>query len=262
MHPILFSLGTVPVHSYYVLWTGALMLAVFWTKRRLLGPFGVKESQAVSVLFWALLGMYVGARLGAVYDQWEYFSAHPWRIISPWEGGLSAVTAFLGAGVTGMWRCRQLRIPLWVVADAASLPAAVTETVGRWGCFLNGCCYGVETSCPVGVHFPFDDHAIFRHPTQLYYVAGGLILLTMLFFVERWIGQGKERRIRGAVLWPLFMVGFGLLRWAVDPLRHENVPQIHAMGFLLTGAVVLGGVLWLGATWKSYRKDSAVSRET
>ncbi len=256
MYPVLFSLGDVPVHSYYVLWTAALMLAVFWTKRRLLSLFGLDEERTVSVLFWGLVGLYVGARLGAVYDQWAYFSASPWRIISPWEGGLSAITAFVGAGIGAAWRCHRLKVPLGVVAEAVSLPAAVTETLGRWGCFLNGCCYGVETTCAVGVHFPFDPAEVFRHPTQLYYALGELGLLLLLVGVERWIGKGSRRRVQGAVLWPLFMVGYGLLRWSVDPWRHENVPEPHLLGFFLTGGAALAGVFWLGKTWKDFRRGT------
>ncbi|HQK25273.1 MAG TPA: prolipoprotein diacylglyceryl transferase, partial [Synergistaceae bacterium] len=123
----------MPVHSYYILWTFSLMLAVFWTKRRLMGPFALDEDRAVTILLWGLVGLYVGARLGAVYDHWDYFSAHPWRIVSPWEGGLSAITAFAGAGIGAAWRCHRLKVPLGTVAEAASLPAAVTETLGRWG---------------------------------------------------------------------------------------------------------------------------------
>ena len=254
MYPILFSWGGVPVHSYYILWTFSLMLAVFWTKRRLMGPFALDEDRAVNILLWGLVGLYVGARLGAVYDHWDYFSAHPWRIVSPWEGGLSAITAFAGAGIGAAWRCHRLKVPLGTVAEAASLPAAVTETLGRWGCFLNGCCYGVETTPPWGVHFPFDSEGVARHPTQIYYALGELGLLLFLMGVEWWIGKGSERRVRGAVLWPLFMVGYALLRWSVDPWRHENVPTIHLMGFFLTGAAALAGLVWLGVTWGNFRK--------
>ena len=140
------------------------------------------------------------------------------------------------------------------LAEAASLPAAVTETLGRWGCFLNGCCYGVETTPPWGVHFPFDSEGVVRHPTQIYYALGELGLLLFLMGVEWWIGKGSERRVRGAVLWPLFMVGYALLRWSVDPWRHENVPTIHPMGFFLTGAAALAGLVWLGVTWGNFRK--------
>ena len=257
MHPVLFSLGGVPVHSYYILWTAALTLAVFWTKRRLLTLFALDEDRTVSVLLWGLVGLYVGARLGAVYDQWEYFSSNPWRIVSPWEGGLSAISAFVGAGAGAAWRCHRLWVPLGVVAEAASLPAAVTETLGRWGCFLNGCCYGVETSCPWGVHFPFDAEHVVRHPTQLYYALGELGLLGILVGVERWIGRGSERRVRGAVLWPLFMVGYGVLRWSVDPWRHENVPELRLLGFVLTGTAALAGGVWLAKTWWDFRAERA-----
>jgi phosphatidylglycerol:prolipoprotein diacylglycerol transferase len=39
--------------------------------------------------------------------------------------------------------------------------------IGRWGCFVAGCCYGTPTSLPWGIVFPaVDNHP--RHPTQIY----------------------------------------------------------------------------------------------
>ena len=37
--------------------------------------------------------------------------------------------------------------------DTFALPLALAMAVGRWGCFFNGCCYGVETTLPWGVWF-------------------------------------------------------------------------------------------------------------
>jgi prolipoprotein diacylglyceryltransferase len=48
--------------------------------------------------------------------------------------------------------------------DTFALPLALALTVGRWGCFFNGCCFGTPTDLPWGVEF----QGIVRHPTQAY----------------------------------------------------------------------------------------------
>src|SRR5262249_34882970 len=65
--------------------------------------------------------------------------------------------------------------------DSFALPLALALAVGRWGCFFNGCCYGVGTSLPWGVDF---GGARCRHPTQIYeslfHLAMALILWQLL----------------------------------------------------------------------------------
>jgi phosphatidylglycerol:prolipoprotein diacylglycerol transferase len=163
MYRVLFSIGSVPVHSYYVLWTVALCVAVLWAKSRLMNIFGYEEPEAARLLLWALSGMYLGARVGGVIDNWSYFSANPLLAFAPWEGGLSAVPAMLGAAVTLSDISGTKRRPLWPVAEAASLPW-LHNAIGRWGCFLNGCCFGRHTTSFLGVDFPFDRADILRHP--------------------------------------------------------------------------------------------------
>jgi phosphatidylglycerol:prolipoprotein diacylglycerol transferase len=246
MYRVLFSIGSVPVHSYYVLWTVALCIAVLWAKSRLMNAFGYEEPEATRLLLWALGGMYLGARVGGVIDNWKYFSANPLLAFAPWEGGLSAVPAMLGAAVATFGYLRHKGHPIWPVAEAASLPLALTIAIGRWGCFLNGCCFGRRTTFFLGVHFPFDGTGVLRHPTQLYEAFLGLSLLCLLLFVERWLGPFKERRVRGAVLAPLFMISYGFYRVLFDSLRQDSLENTMSTAVVLGAVAAVFGVLWLG----------------
>ena len=98
MHKILFTLGSMPVHSYYVLWTAALMVGVWWTRRRMSRVYGCSDELAGAIVFWALMGVYVGARMGSVFDNWSYFSQHPLKIISPFRGGAFGDSCFFWSG--------------------------------------------------------------------------------------------------------------------------------------------------------------------
>lgn len=245
MYRVLFSIGPVPVHSYYVLWTVALCVAVLWAKFRLMNGFGYREPDAARLLLWALGGMYLGARIGGVVDNWDYFSSNPLRAFAPWEGGLSAVPAMLGAMIATFGQLRREKRPLWPAVEAASLPLAATIAIGRWGCFLNGCCFGVRTSSFLGVHFPFDRAGVLRHPTQLYEAFVGLLLLGLLSVVERWLGTFEKRRIRGAVLCPLFMVMYGLYRVLFDSLRQDGLEKAASTAVILGAVAAALGFLWL-----------------
>ncbi|PKL02701.1 MAG: hypothetical protein CVV55_03070, partial [Synergistetes bacterium HGW-Synergistetes-2] len=69
MYPVLFHIGDNPVHSYYLLWTLALTLAVVFSRRRMTYSYGIDDDDARSVIIWAFIGMLLGARAGSVYDE-------------------------------------------------------------------------------------------------------------------------------------------------------------------------------------------------
>ncbi len=246
MHKILFTLGSTPVHSYYVLWTAALMVGVWWTRKRMVRVYDCSDELARAIVFWALIGVYVGARVGSVFDNWGYFSQYPLRIISPFEGGLSAIPAFFGAGLFGILRSWKGKTPWWICAEAASLPAITVVMIGRLGCFLNGCCYGIEAASPWGVHFPLHPPLLLRYPTQLYYSLAALGILGVLFGAEKYFLRRFPREIRqGALMWPLFMICYGGMRFLIDHLRQDFYVDKPFNSMLLSGGVALWGVAWL-----------------
>ncbi len=72
------------------------------------------------------------------------------------------------------------------------------------------------------MHFPSDPAGVLRHPTQLYYAFGALLIAALLQWIEATrLGYGEDRRIQGAVLCPLFTFSYSLLRILVDPYRTE-----------------------------------------
>ena len=255
MRPVFLELAGLQVHSYYVLWTFALCLAVILTRRRMTGLYSVPDDNARVIIALSFTGMLIGARAGSAVEFWEMYSAEPWRLLRFWEGGLSAVPAFLGAGVAGVAASWKLGVPVWATADSAAVPAAFTVALGRWGCFLNGCCGGTETSVPWAVTFPADPAGVLRHPVQLYYAFGALFIGALLQWTEHnLLSFGEDRRIRGAVLWPLFMVSYALLRITADPFRAEYGTAGLRSARIIAFAVLASGVLWLACSLL-YRRE-------
>jgi len=185
LYPVLFSIGKTVIDTYTVVWALALALALAWTRNRAGRHYGLDDEDARVALFWGFLGILLWARLGNILVEWPVYEAHPEKLLRPWEGGLSALPAILGGGLTAWVVLRKRKIPAWPLAEAASLPAAALVAVGRWGCLAQGCCYGKVARVPWAVHFPFDPVGIFRHPTQLYESFSAFFLLVLLAVVER-----------------------------------------------------------------------------
>ncbi|MDI9370522.1 MAG: prolipoprotein diacylglyceryl transferase [Synergistaceae bacterium] len=246
MYPVLFTIGDTPVHSYYLLWTLALMMAVLLVRSRMTGMYGLVDDDARAIIIWGFLGMLLGARMGSVYDSWAIYRADLWRILRVWEGGLSAIPAFLGAAALSLVASLARGVSFWKVVDAAATPAALTVAVGRWGCFLNGCCWGIVTTSPLGVRFISDSPDVLRHPTQLYYSFGALAIAGLLQWTEQaLLGDGDARRVKGAVLCPLFSVLYSVMRLSIDPFRSDYYGAGMQLNRYILSVTAVVGAAWL-----------------
>lgn len=110
------------------------------------------------------LGAFCGGMLGA---KLPYLLLNPEGMMSgaAWlENGKTILTGLAG-GYFGVEYVKWLRNIRVKTGDSFVVPLAVALGIGRIGCFIGGCCYGIETSLPWAVDF--GDHVL-RHPTQIY----------------------------------------------------------------------------------------------
>lgn len=246
MYPTLATVFGIPLTSYYILWTLALCIGVLWTQRRAVRNFGVDIDAVSSVITWSFVAMLVGARIGGYFDNWSFYATHPERIWMFWEGGLSSTPAFLGAGIAGILLCRKNDIPVWKLADAASIPAAATYVVGRIGCFLNGCCYGRPAGdafcgiayppvCEPGKLFP----GVPLYPVQIIESACLLVIWAVLVFAY-------PRRKKDGAVFALYLLLYPPVRFALEYLRGDkrqswfafDVAQVTSIALFLAGILL------------------------
>lgn len=93
-------------------------------------------------------------------------------------------------------------------------PASITiaHAFGRLGCFAAGCCYGVETDSPLGVHFPGHDHA--RYPTQLFEAIFLFLLTAVLFYLAY--------RYYCRYTMPIYLISYGIWRFLIEFIRGDD----------------------------------------
>ena len=108
--------------------------------------------------------------------------------------------------------------------------------IGRIGCFLNGCCYGIETDAWYGVLFPGHAHKVI--PTQLFEMAFLLILAVILGFLAF-----KEITI---YTMPIYLLSYGIFRFLLEFIRGDERGQLQGLSpsqywciLLIVSAVVL-----------------------
>ena len=235
MYPVLFETSFFTADSYSILWLIALSLAMYWSVRRFSLYFYEldEELEARRIISWAFVAMLFGAALIKPIIHINYYIKHPVQIFT--NGGLSEIGAVGGAFLCAFLMCRNnKRVSFQKLCDIAALPAMLAIAIGRWGCFLNGCCVGIISSSRFALHFPKDAANITRHPTQIYYSLFAFIALFFLIILERRIiklNLNKDKANYRAVIAPLTLILYGVMRFSIDILREEvpgpSVPIIN-----------------------------------
>lgn len=256
--PIAFSVGKVQVHWYGIMYM--LGFAVAWVlgqRRVRAGRLpGVDEQAYSDLLFYSMLGVILGGRLGYVlfYDLQNYLQ-NPLLIFKIWQGGMSFHGGLLGVVAACFWWSRRHRLHLFDTVDfmAPLVPAGLG--LGRLGNFINGELWGKYTEAGWGVIFPYAEtgmsqmepaalraqyasgalDALARHPTQLYQmVLEGVVLFAVVWWFSR------KPRGRYAVS-GMFALCYGLFRFLVEFVRLPD----EQLGYLAFDWLTMGQVLSL-----------------
>ncbi|MDR3253980.1 MAG: prolipoprotein diacylglyceryl transferase [Synergistaceae bacterium] len=246
MYRTLFSIGGVNVDSYYVIWAIALCLMMYWTRRRCVSSYGISFDDASDVLLWTIFGVFIGATLGGYLDNWSRYTDSPRSMLYIWQSGVSSGPGFIGGGLAGLYKLKKLSLSVNCFADAAAAPCSFMLFVGRWGCFLNGCCSGVATTSMWGVSFP-QKPLVKVFPSQLFESFAALFIGLLLVLLERMLHRTPDRVSRGAILWPNFLILYGAYRFAFDFIRAgDRIIGLRVGQY--TGLVAI----FVGAAWLAF----------
>lgn len=259
--PIALSL---PFWPHGIHWYGLMYLvgfaAAWWLGRRRLAQGrlpGVDADGFGDLLFYAFLGVLLGARIGYVlfYDL-AGFLANPLMLFNIRGGGMSFHGGLLGVLLGCLWWSRQRGLHWFDVLDFVAPLAPIGLGLGRIGNWINGELYGRLTSHPLGVVFPHSDlgpytglpmqqlqqlhaqgllEAYARWPSQLLQsFLEGLVLFLIVWFYS------SKPRPRYAVA-GVFAVGYGVFRTFAEFFREPDAQQ----GFLAFGWLTMGMALSL-----------------
>ncbi|MDP2233854.1 MAG: prolipoprotein diacylglyceryl transferase [Actinomycetota bacterium] len=264
MSPVLvrFALGgrEVVVGSYAAFYTLAWVLSplagVWLASRR-----GLPARRVAALYYLALAAGIIGARVFDLGIAWRFYAEDPSRIWSLSFQGFSLYGGLVAATLTGIALARMRRLPVWALADSAVPALMLGDVLMRTGCFLRGCCFGTVTTTPLGVKFPMGSPSWAQqmlngqigvmglvgqlkpvHPTQLYEMAGALIVGAAALWV-------MSRTRRDGVGFLVFAIGFTLVRLGNGYLRVRQsvitVPEWFYPVFYSALALIMLGLLLL-----------------
>lgn len=234
----LFSIGNFTIHGY------GLMIALGFLLCVIMGMYRAKRLKLnpEAILDIALIGLvvgFVGAKLLYIIVEFPTFLKDPMRVVG--SEGFVVYGGIIAGALSAMVYCRRKKLVFLDYFDLAAPSIALAQGVGRIGCLLAGCCYGRETSCPIGIVFPEGSLApagVRLLPTQILSSAGDLLIVVILLLFHK---RAKHRGDVGA----LYMLLYGVGRFLIEFLRSDDR---GAVGFLSTSQlisifIVIGAVL-------------------
>jgi len=250
--PVAIAIGPLKVHWYGLTYLAAfglfMLLGRLHLKRR--PDLNWTPPQVDDLLFYGVLGVIIGGRLGEVlFYQPGYYFSHPLEIFAVWKGGMSFHGGFLGV-LVAMWVYgKRQGKGFWQVTDFIAPLVPTGLAAGRIGNFINGELWGrvAPADLPWAMIFPHVDD-LPRHPSQLYQMAGEGVLL----FLFLWWYSRKPRPLRATSA--MFLIGYGVLRFLAEFFRTPDpgifswiTPYLTTAQWLCVPMIGIGAVLLMKA---------------
>ncbi len=266
MRPVVLRIFDVPIYAYSFCLCLSFVLGMLWllySDRRSRTPIGIRPDIGV----WIFLGAIAGARAFHVIQ----FGEPVCQIFSLTSSGLVFYGGFLGGLFVVLLYAWIFRLPTLPLLDRLAPCLAFGEAITRVGCFLNGCCWGLPTRLPWGVHFPryshpwdaqvdqgllfpVETHSLAVHPTQLYMTLGLLVLFGILLWLR------PRLRFHGGILCA-YLIGYGCWRGFVETFRGDSAHDI--LGMTVSQCISIA-LIFLGAAlsfWLRRRSTSVTQSE-
>ena len=224
MHPIL-HLGIMEIPAYgTIIFIGLVIgtvIASFTAKK-----YDLFKLDIVLSTILASIGLLIGAKL--VYfitvlpDVIRYFSyvkSHIVPTLMYLFGGYVFYGGLIGALFGYYFYCRWFKLDFGAMVNIISPVIPLVHAFGRIGCFLGGCCYGIEYHGKLAIHFPYNEfvtelNQVPRFPIQLVEAGINFILFIILMI------YAKKVRKPGSVL-GVYLIGYAVIRFVLEFFRGD-----------------------------------------
>jgi phosphatidylglycerol:prolipoprotein diacylglycerol transferase len=212
---------------------------------------------ATTLYLLAACGALIGSRVLQLIVEPQRFKGDVIGGLLRPEGGIW-YGALLGALATVVIFARTKKLSPLMALDVMAPAWALAHALGRVGCFLGGCCFGVPTDGALGVVFPknsaaygelahhnamyvTDTGTIALFPVQLFEAGGELVLVgTLVFLLLRGLKDGAViLTYAGAYA----VLRFVLEWWRFDPVRGWVIEGVLSTSQLIALGMAGGAVI-------------------
>ena len=245
MFPYIHISDKINIPTYGLAFLIGFMLAVFFAVRR-----AVKEQfnkyDILYASFYALIGIGLGAklffflsRIPNVVSRFDIYKklweTSPAAALDYVFGGLVFYGGLIGACLGVYIYSRQYKVALWPMVRIYVPFVPFAHAFGRIGCFLAGCCYGVEYHGPLSVQFPLNEFSphlasVPRFPVQLLEALLNFLCSLVLVLLVR------NTKVSARRLFGIYLMYYTVARFILEYLRGDA--ERGHLGILSTSQVI------------------------
>ncbi len=232
MFPFIDVFGLFQLPLYTLVFAVGFLLALLIATRISPGC-GVKRVDVVYGSIYGAIGLFLGAklvffltRLPKVIKNFDKFcellTKAPGDALNYILGGLVFYGGLLGTFL-GIWiYCKQFKIYMGGFADAIAPVLPLAHGFGRIGCFLGGCCYGIEYHGIFHIDYPYNELApelsqVPRFPVQLLEAVLNFGVFFILLFLL------KKTKLRDGKLLGIYLLYYVVARFFLEMLRGDVI---------------------------------------
>lgn len=221
---------------------GFLAAGIVWSVH--MRALGKSWSDGFEFGFWLIVSSVIGARTAYILANASAFTGEPLQMLNLRSGGLIFYGGIIGGIAAVLIFARLKQLPLPALLDVAACGVPLGHALGRMGCLLNGCCFGVPYNGPLHEAL----HGTARFPVQILEATGNLTLFMALIVTFQRTYRSRHPSALGSGRCAAFyLIGYGVLRFGVEFLRGDprlTWGPLHIAQWLSLLAVTAGG-LWL-----------------
>lgn len=211
MRPILFNIGSFPVHTFGVMLTLAFFAAIALLRHRA-AKFGTTKEAITDVAFWTIIAGILGARVLFIAQEWPHYAAHLNELFSIQFQGLTSFGGLIAGGIAAVVVGKKKGIPPATLLDLVAPAFLVGHAIGRIGCLFNGCCVGGQCDPNAWYAVMGADDGYYHFPAQ--------VVDSLMNFAALGAVLGIERRgLRPLATTGLVLILHGLARFVYEFFR-------------------------------------------
>lgn len=251
----LFRIGDFTIYGY------GLMIGIGVIAAYLVSEYRAKKRELdtellIPIAIWVLVPGFVCAKLLYYITIWEEILQTPGLLLD-FSDGFVVYGGIIGGIIGGFVYCRVYNIEFFKYFDLVMPSVALAQGFGRIGCFLAGCCYGLQMDSPFSIVFKesgLAPNGVPLLPTQLLSSALNFIHFFIL------IAFAKRAKAPGQVS-SLYLICYSAGRFALEFLRGDL--ERGAVGTLSTSQFISIFVFILGCALfavNTIREKKAVRR--
>ncbi len=239
MHNEIITIGPVTIYGYGLMIGIGVMLAMIIGDKRAKGK-GLNGELVYGLTIAVVILGFAAAKVLFIITQWRDFIKDPLSYLS--SEGFVVYGGIIGGILVAILYCKLKKVNGFDYLDLMVPSVAVAQGFGRIGCFLAGCCYGRETTSPIGVvftHSAFAPNNVRLIPTQLIMSAGDFVIAAILL----WFSSKPRKRFQTTILWVLL---YSIGRFLVEFLRADARGNVGALSTSQFIAIICIPVCLLG----------------